>query len=75
MRITGVPSYLVPGPVAIVAAFLADRRDCCWSLGSTLLVTFAALLVAAMLGVVLALAMHRSRLLARRSSPGRWCCR
>ena len=54
VRISGVPSYLVPGPVAIIAAFLADPAGLLFSLASTLLVTFAALLVAAALGVVLA---------------------
>ena len=49
VRITGVPSYLVPGPSAIIAAFLADPTGLLRSLGATLVVTFAALLVAALL--------------------------
>jgi NitT/TauT family transport system permease protein len=69
VRIGGVPSYLVPGPVAIVAAFLADPAGLLLSLGSTLLVTFAALLVAASLGVVLAVAIASSRLLAAAIQP------
>ena len=69
VRITEVPSYLVPGPLAIVGAFLADPAGLLWSLVSTLLVTFAALLVAASLGVVLALAIASSRLLAAAIQP------
>ena len=48
VRIAQVPSYLVPGPLAIVAAFLADPSGLLSSLASTLLVTFAALFVAAL---------------------------
>ena len=57
VRLTGVPSYLVPGPVAIIGAFLADPSTLLWSLLSTLSVTFAALIAAALLGVLLALAI------------------
>jgi NitT/TauT family transport system permease protein len=69
VRITGVPSYLVPGPIDIGAAFLADPMGLLASLGSTLLVTFAALVVAATLGVALALAISASRLLAAAIHP------
>lgn len=69
VRLTGVPSYLVPGPVAIIAAFLADPAGLLWSLGSTLLVTFAALVAAAVLGVLLAIAIAFSRLLAAAIQP------
>src|SRR5689334_15211057 len=69
VRISGVPSYLVPGPVAIIAAFLADPGGLLLSLASTLLVTFAALLTAATLGVVLAVAIASSRLLAAAIQP------
>jgi NitT/TauT family transport system permease protein len=69
VRVTGVPAYLVPGPSAIVAAFIADPAGLLWSLGSTLLVTFAALFVAALLGVVLAVAIASSRLLAAAVQP------
>ncbi|MEJ0017356.1 MAG: ABC transporter permease [Acetobacteraceae bacterium] len=69
VRIAAVPEYLVPGPIAIVAAFLADPAGLLWSLGSTLLVTFAALLVAAVLGVALAVAIASSRLLAAAIQP------
>ena len=62
VRLANVPSYLVPGPVAILQAFFADPGGLLLSLASTLLVTFAALVVAASLGVVMALAMAASRL-------------
>ncbi len=61
VRGAGVPEYLLPGPVAIVAAFLADPWGLLASLGSTLAVTFAALAVASLVGVVMALAMASSR--------------
>jgi NitT/TauT family transport system permease protein len=62
VRATGVPEYLVPGPIAIVTAFIADPTGLLVSLGSTLIVTFAALLVASALGVLMAMAMAASRL-------------
>jgi NitT/TauT family transport system permease protein len=69
VRISGVPSYLVPGPVAIIAAFLADPAGLLFSLASTLMVTFAALFVAAALGVLLAVGIASSRLLAAAIQP------
>jgi NitT/TauT family transport system permease protein len=60
--ITGVPVYLVPGPIAIVRAFFAAPGLLLVSLASTLLVTFVALIAAASLGAVLAVAMALSRL-------------
>jgi NitT/TauT family transport system permease protein len=62
VRLLDVPVYLVPGPVAIVAAFFADPAGLLASLASTLLVTFVALVVAAALGAAMALAMTASRL-------------
>ena len=69
VRIAHVPSYLLPGPTDIVAAFSADPVGLLASLGSTLLVTFAALIIAATLGVALALAITASRLLAAAIQP------
>lgn len=62
VRITHVPVYLVPGPVAIVGAFFADPVGLLTALLSTLTVTFAALVVAATLGAAMAVAMALSRL-------------
>ncbi len=61
VRVTGVASYIVPGPVAIARAFLADPWLLLGSLGSTLAVTAAALAAAAALGTSLAAAMATSR--------------
>jgi NitT/TauT family transport system permease protein len=61
VRLRGVPDYVLPGPLAIVAAFLADPTGLLASLASTLLVTFVALLTAAVLGGLMAMAMAASR--------------
>lgn len=62
VRVAGVPVYLLPGPVAIAGAFAADPVGLLGSLASTLLVTFAALLAAAVAGGAMAVAMSASRL-------------
>jgi NitT/TauT family transport system permease protein len=62
VRLLDVPVYLIPGPVAIVAAFAADPLGLLTSLASTLLVTFVALIVASALGAALAMAMATSKL-------------
>jgi len=60
--IEDVPVYQLPGPIAIVGAFVADPVGLLGALASTLLVTFAALAVAAVLGGAMAVAMSASRL-------------
>ena len=62
VRLAGVPPYVLPGPLAILNAFVADPAGLLGSLASTLIVTVAALLTSATLGVALALAMSASRL-------------
>jgi NitT/TauT family transport system permease protein len=62
VRIFDVPVYLVPGPGAVVAAFLRDPKGLLLSLASTLAVTFAALVTAAVMGAAMAVAMSASRL-------------
>ncbi len=62
VRAFHIPGYLLPGPIAIVNAFIADPRGLLAALVSTLIVTFVALVLAATLGVMLALAMELSRL-------------
>ena len=57
-----VPNYVLPGPIAIVQAYIGDYGTLNAALLSTLTVTFAALLVSAALGVALALAMAASDL-------------
>lgn len=62
VRIGGVPVYILPGPIAVASAFAADPVGLLQSLASTLFVTFAALIVAAVLGVAMAVGMSASRL-------------
>jgi NitT/TauT family transport system permease protein len=62
VRLLGVPVYILPGPIAIAGAFLADPLGLLRALMSTLMVTFAALGVAAVLGGAMAVAMSASRL-------------
>jgi NitT/TauT family transport system permease protein len=62
VRATGVPVYLVPGPVAILRAFAADPGGLLAALASTLTVTAAALVAASAIGVALALLMAASRI-------------
>jgi NitT/TauT family transport system permease protein len=62
VRIAEVPVYLLPGPIAVVRAFVADPVGLLHSLASTFFVTLAALLVAAVLGGAMAVAMSASRL-------------
>ena len=54
VRFFAVPSYILPGPLAIIAAFAADPAGLLGALGATLVVTFASLLAACVLGVAMA---------------------
>jgi NitT/TauT family transport system permease protein len=56
-----VPAYIVPAPSAVLRAFAADPLGLLVSLASTLTVTFAALVVAAILGASMAIGMASSR--------------
>ena len=60
VRATDVPVYILPGPVAIVGAFVADPGGLMAALGSTLAVTLFALVAACLTGVGLALLMALS---------------
>jgi NitT/TauT family transport system permease protein len=60
VEVSGIPEYVVPGPAAVVGAFLAAPGLLLGSLASTLLVTAAALVASCVLGVVLAAAMAAS---------------
>ncbi len=62
VRLLAVPVYIIPGPLAVLGAFAKDPGGLLVSLASTLLVTFVALLVAAVLGGSMAVAMAASRL-------------
>lgn len=61
VRLLDVPPYILPGPVAIAGAFAADPRGLLAALASTLVVTFASLVAACLLGVALAGIMSASR--------------
>jgi len=62
VRLFAIPSYLLPGPMTIVEALAADPIGLAGALLSTLAVTFVALVVAAVLGVLMAVAMQLSPL-------------
>jgi NitT/TauT family transport system permease protein len=62
VRAFDVPVYLVPGPLAVLAAFFQDPAGLLLSLASTLAVTFAALVASAAMGGAMAVAMSTSRL-------------
>jgi NitT/TauT family transport system permease protein len=64
-----VPVYVLPGPIAIIAAYAGDYGTLNAALLSTLTVTFAALAVSVTLGVVLALAMAASSLIRAAIQP------
>ncbi|HTR15577.1 MAG TPA: ABC transporter permease [Acetobacteraceae bacterium] len=59
--LTGVPVYVLPGPLAIAGAFAADDRLLLGALVSTLAVTAMALLASVVIGVALAVAMAANR--------------
>jgi NitT/TauT family transport system permease protein len=65
----GVPPYVLPGPLAIGAAYIADYNVLNAALLATLAVTFTALAVATLLGVALAVAMAASTLLRSALQP------
>ena len=62
VRAFHIPVYLVPGPLAVIGAFVKDPGGLLSSLASTLLVTVVALVSAAALGGAMAVAMSASRL-------------
>jgi len=66
---TGTPSYVLPGPVDIVTAYLGDYATLNPALLSTLAVTFTALLCATALGLFLAVAMAASNLFRAAIQP------
>ncbi len=64
-----MPSYVLPGPIAIVAAYIGDYKTLDAALLSTLTVTVAALMAATTIGVALAVAMAASTLLRAAIQP------
>ena len=67
--ITQTPAYIVPGPIAIVSAYVDDYATLNAALLSTLTVTVTALLAATALGVILALVMAASDLVRAAIQP------
>jgi NitT/TauT family transport system permease protein len=63
VRFEDIPVYILPGPLAIARALLADGPSLLGSLLVTLRVTLAALTAAAILGTAIALLFSLSRLL------------
>ena len=61
VRWTGVPPYVLPGPVAVAGAFLADPGGLLRSLAATLVVTGVALVASCALGVAMAGVMAANR--------------
>jgi NitT/TauT family transport system permease protein len=64
-----VPPYVLPGPIAIVTAYIDDYKILDPALLSTLSVAFAALLAATAIGVALAVAMAASALVRAAIQP------
>lgn len=67
--ITQTPSYVLPGPLDIVHAYIDDQQALDAGLISTLTVTLAALAAATIIGVALAVAMAASSLLRAAIQP------
>ncbi len=67
--VTQTPAYILPGPLAIARALYQARAALGAGLLSTLAVTFAALGISAILGVLLALGMAASPLLRAAIQP------
>ena len=65
----GVPSYVLPGPIAIGNAYIDAYKILNPALLSTLTVTFTALIAATILGVFLAVAMAASTLFRAAVQP------
>jgi NitT/TauT family transport system permease protein len=69
VRLLAVPSYILPGPLAIAGAFLEDPSGLLAALAATLAVTFSALLTAVIIGLLLALLVSMSPFLRALFEP------
>jgi NitT/TauT family transport system permease protein len=63
VRAKGIPHFILPGPVLIAQTLVQDWHTLSVSLWITLQITFAALAVAAALGLVLAIMFAQSRVI------------
>ena len=68
-RLWHIPPYLMPAPTDIAASLVANAVPLLHALRSTLLVTFAALLISVVLGVLAAFVLVQSRLIERSLMP------
>jgi NitT/TauT family transport system permease protein len=69
VRLFAVPAYILPGPVAIGAAFLDDAPGLLAALAATLAVTASALIAAVAVGLLLALLVSASSWLRAALEP------
>ncbi len=63
VRVNAVPTYILPGPILIAQTLVKDWSTLAVSLGITLQITFAALIAAAVLGLLIAILFAQSRLI------------
>src|SRR5262245_16103345 len=69
VRLNNIPEYLVPFPSAIATALWTDGPELLSSLGITLEVTLAALVLASITGVAIAMALAQWRVAERTFFP------
>lgn len=69
VRLHNIPDYLFPGPVVIIRTLVTDWGTLSGALLITLRITFAALIAAVSLGVVLAILFTQSKWLERSLFP------
>ncbi|KAF0231183.1 MAG: NitT/TauT family transport system permease [Beijerinckiaceae bacterium] len=69
VRLKGIPSYILPGPIIILQTLFADWATLSIALGVTLKITFAALIAAVSVGVALAILFTQSKWLERSLLP------
>jgi NitT/TauT family transport system permease protein len=69
VQVEGIPPYILPGPILVARTVVADWDTFFLSLLATLAITGAALLVAAVLGLVLAVLFTQSAWIERSFFP------
>jgi len=69
VRMEGIPAYILPGPILVARTLVADWGTLFPSLLVTLAITGAAFLVAAVLGLALAVVFTQSTFIERSFSP------
>jgi NitT/TauT family transport system permease protein len=69
VRVKGIPSYILPGPLLIGQTLIADWGTLSGALWITLRITFAALIAAVTVGVALAIVFTQSKWLEKSLFP------